>query len=561
MENKELNEMTLLDSIGQILEFSKDSGLSKTFFEAAKDHLNFVSNELHITPIQAALFAHIFDSSIAGSQYMGDHLFIESLKCTKVQYLEYLNDIDELVNINYVTQIIQHDVSPTYRIPREIIFALRKGKVIKPENYINISIGKLFSVLKKTFLRRYNDALVYDEFMALLSFLLDNNQHLEFVKLIKGYNLLLADAALLLYFCHKHVASPYYYMDDTVINFDSIRKEFGNEDDPIFADMQFIDPLRNGNHRLQELGLVENANNNGYAMGDVFCLTDKAVDMLLKEIIVKKPGNNQNMILCNDIPEKTLYYNADQNDKVQNLIDLLLPLNFKGVEKRLKEKGMRNGFACLFSGLPGTGKTETVYQIAKKTGRDILQVDISEIKSKWVGESEKQIKKIFTDYKKQLESVDTAPILLFNEADAIIGQRMNFNGNSHAVDQMENTIQNIILQELEDLSGILIATTNLTKNMDKAFERRFLYKIEFEKPELEAKKSIWQSMIPELSENDAALLAIRFDFSGGQIENIARKRTVDEILTGAAPSIEQLLAYCRDEVVVTDTVQRIGFAA
>ena len=74
---------------------------------------------------------------------------------------------------------------------------------------------------------------------------------------------------------------------------------------------------------------------------------------------------------------------------------------------------------------------------------------------------------------------DVAPILLFNEADAIFGVRKN--GAENAVDKMENTIQNIILQEMEDLNGILIATTNLATNLDSAFERRFLYKIEFEK--------------------------------------------------------------------------------
>ena len=102
---------------------------------------------------------------------------------------------------------------------------------------------------------------------------------------------------------------------------------------------------------------------------------------------------------------------------------------------------------------------------------------------------------------------------------------------------------------MEQLDGILIATTNLTQNLDKAFERRFLYKIEFEKPSREAKSRIWRSMIPTLDERMAATLAERYDFSGGQIENIARKRTVDMILQGAEPSFEQLDEYCRSEML------------
>ena len=114
---------------------------------------------------------------------------------------------------------------------------------------------------------------------------------------------------------------------------------------------------------------------------------------------------------------------------------------------------------------------------------------------------------------------------------------------------MENSIQNIILQEMEDLDGILIATTNLTCNLDKAFERRFLYKIRFEKPSVEARASIWKSMIPALSTEECSHLAAAFDFSGGQIENIARKRAVRSLISNEEPSFEDVCAYCREETI------------
>jgi len=112
----------------------------------------------------------------------------------------------------------------------------------------------------------------------------------------------------------------------------------------------------------------------------------------------------------------------------------------------------------------------------------------------WVGGSEKNIKALFERYRQYVKKIENKPVLFFNEADAIIGKRMEFNDKSRAVDQMENTVQNIILQEMENLDGILIATTNLTKNMDTAFERRFLYKITFNKPEKEVRHHIWKSM-------------------------------------------------------------------
>ena len=152
------------------------------------------------------------------------------------------------------------------------------------------------------------------------------------------------------------------------------------------------------------------------------------------------------------------------------------------------------------------------------------------------------------------------PILLFNEADAIIGIRQE--GAERAVDKMENSIQNIILQEMEDLDGILIATTNLTTNLDKAFERRFLYKIRFDKPSLEARASIWRSMIPELSEDESTQLAKDFDFSGGQIENIARKREVSSIIGLTEPSYAQVREFCTEEIIENEPARRkIGFNA
>ena len=178
----------------------------------------------------------------------------------------------------------------------------------------------------------------------------------------------------------------------------------------------------------------------------------------------------------------------------------------------MRAVGMRPGFVCLFYGGPGTGKTETVIQLARTTGREIVQVNVANLRNMYVGESEKNTQQVFDDYKKKLEESDVTPILLFNEADGIFGNR--YTGINDAVNQMENTIQNIILQNMETFEGILIATTNLTDNFDKAFERRFLFKIFFEKPKADVRKQIWMSVLPELSSDDATILATRYDFSG-----------------------------------------------
>lgn len=185
-------------------------------------------------------------------------------------------------------------------------------------------------------------------------------------------------------------------------------------------------------------------------------------------------------------------------------------------------------------------------------------MDVSQLKSKWVGDSEKTVKELFDEYKNIVKNSKVAPILLFNEADAIFGIRRT--GAEQAVDKMENTLQNIILQEMEDLQGIMIATTNLTQNFDSAFERRFIYKIEFHKPDIDASANIWASLMKDIDFSTAQVLARDFDFSGGQIENISRKATVDYILRGERPDIDSIRKLCNAETLSSGTQRnRIGF--
>ena len=111
---------------------------------------------------------------------------------------------------------------------------------------------------------------------------------------------------------------------------------------------------------------------------------------------------------------------------------------------------------------------------------------------------------------------------------------------------------------METLNGIMIATTNLTQNFDTAFERRFLYKIEFEKPNDEAKQHIWKLIIPTLQDSEAAELSRQFNFSGGQIENVARKCMVDSIILGEEPNMDRIIFHCKNELL-TNNRKPIGF--
>jgi hypothetical protein len=555
-----IRKTNLIENIAQILDLSKISGIDDTFLKKAKLHLDFVAGELDITPLQAVLFAYIFNSSFLSNGHRSNNTLFESLRCSKCKYLEYLNEIDELVKRRYVIKRISNTEAAAYAVPRELVYMLRKGKPFKPESYKNISVEKFFSVMSTFFQTRYNDEMVFADLMSALDSLVEDNPQLEFIKKLNAFNLQVLDRNLLLYFCNKFINCH-----GETVDFNHIEKQFKDEDDPSEVHERLISPIKRDRHPLQELELIEKNSRDGFAFWGEYTLTDKAIENLFTYFIKKnRPESDKNkkeFILAADINEKPMFYNSAENEKIGRLAEYLEQENFKRITQRLADKGLRQGVACLFSGGPGTGKTETVYQIARRTGRDLMIVEVSKIKSMWVGESEKLIKKVFTRYKELVKDSETAPILFFNEADAIISRRRELGANSRGVDQMENSIQNIILQEMENLEGILIATTNLTQNLDKAFERRFLYKIEFEKPNQEVRSSLWKSMIPELRDAEASALAEKFDFSGGQIENIVRKRTVEMILSDAPPSLEALMAYCKDEYMIKTETRRVGFAA
>jgi hypothetical protein len=250
------------------------------------------------------------------------------------------------------------------------------------------------------------------------------------------------------------------------------------------------------------------------------------------------------LIKYDAIQEKELFYNPKEEAAVSTLKEMLATNRYSEIVERLTVNKMRSGLTILLHGYPGTGKTETIYQLARQSERNILLVDISEIRDKFVGETEKRMKAVFDTYRNCLKHYTQTPILLFNEADALISRRISINSS---VDQMNNSMQNILLQELEDFNGILVATTNLTGNLDGAFDRRFLYKIKYERPSLTAKKAIWKSKMEMLSDEEASILAELYNFSGGQIENVSRKVFLEALLFGKNLQLNEIKALCDEE--------------
>ncbi len=216
------------------------------------------------------------------------------------------------------------------------------------------------------------------------------------------------------------------------------------------------------------------------------------------------------------------------NPKTKEVLNTILKQMDKEVIKRLREWGVadkKSGLDArvIFYGPPGTGKTMTALSLAKSLKRKVLSFDCSKILSMYVGESEKNVRRIFDTYKEISKKTKTEPILLLNEADQFLSSRST--GPSGGADKMHNQMQNIFLEQIEKFDGILIATTNLLETIDPAFSRRFNHKIEFAKPNFEQRVKLWEKMLPNNTHYEKSFdikTLAKHNLSGGQIEVVVK---------------------------------------
>ena len=552
------NSKSLVASFVNIFNKLENCALKEEVLDSVKEDVKFLSERLGLNTIQCVMVAVLLDDE-DGCLFSD---FAKHLGINNIQMQLYKSDMNDLVERDLVycnTQTIRGVNKSIYMLDDDF-----KSVIGNNDTYDTLSVSEWSLVDLMSHTSHIIDAkrdrnVTYDAMRNKIMGFIKNTQHLTLSAEIMKLNLEFPELLTVLIACKCIVLDSEYNIGPG---------DYNRAYETLVVERKVFKGIKDGKNNLSRKELMENDNSDGFARTHVFKLTDKALTILLPEYANMEDANSMlsrsGLVEPETVKEKYLFYNTQEQHQIDTLYNLLDEARFKEVQKRLSETGMRTGFACLLYGGPGTGKTETVYQLARRTGRAIMPVNISEIRDKFVGETEKRIKHVFDKYRayvKESQEKDTlCPILFFNEADAIISKRSE--NVEHSVDKMENAMQNIILQEMENLDGILIATTNLTSNLDSAFERRFIYKIELSKPSEEVKSLIWQSMMPELCEYDADELAKSYDFSGGQIENVVRKQTINWVLYGKNATLEDLRTICNEESISNNkTRSRIGFYA
>lgn len=525
------------------------SEFDKTGIKEVVEKLEKVAEFLGITPIQAAIMTVAFSCKIQDN-YMDWNDVHKFFNVKSMVILPLKKDFEYLVSNKYLKRAgTRHYVK--YDIEQSVVDSVMSGHpfdpcVLKEAHFDRYQFVSEISDLIEQ--RRDGDISTTELFDR--SFELEQqNDTLPFIQNVRKLNLESRDRVFFYEICDDflaHVETEITCTLKDIYSNPSIRFRIARE-------------LMDESHILLKLDLVSVLRNVMFSDSNLV-LTEKGKHLFLEEdfeLFAKSKNRNQKLIYPEDIQEKPLFYDEELSQQLNLLKENLQEDRFVELQKRLEEQSLPKGVAAIFHGLPGTGKTETAMQIAKATGRPVCHVDIASSKSCWFGESEKLIKRIFTDYAEQCKKAAIKPILLFNEADALFSKRKDSNFSNVA--QTENAIQNIILEEMEKLDGILIATTNLIDNLDSAFERRFLFKIRFNNPTVEAKQSIWKSKLSWLSENESRTLAEQYNFSGGEIDNIVRKVIMEEVLTGKHPDMQFVEELCRHEKIGNNETSCIGF--
>lgn len=544
----------ILENIGKVYEKAKGCQLEESFFGSMQTELNHLSQYFRTGEMQT-----FFIAVVSAFNYKGDRadlsIFSDYFDCNPLRMLEFHNELENLCDRG----IFQKEISKRrlkisgagdqYTVDEKITEAILKGLPLPQVKTDNVaSVTDLLEKIYELGIKRDEDIISTATLFRETEFHIQKNMHFPLIKKIQQLEFRSEDTYLFLYMIWKTISG-------------SETADIGRALEGIYeikqARFDEMQKLISEEHILVRNNWIE------IVPADFFNDTEmKLTDVSLEFLnecdikLFRKKKKRNDIIEPSEIVMQELIFDAEEMTQLETLTSLLHEDKFLETQKKLSEKRLPKGITVLLHGQSGTGKTELINQLAKSTNRQIMKVDISKTKSKWFGDSEKIIKRIFTDYKAFAKDCSSTPILLFNEADAVISSRKEIHSSNVA--QTENAIQNIILEELENFEGILMATTNLAMNMDAAFERRFLFKVHFKKPNFQTRTKIWKSKIPVLNVNECRILAEKFEFSGGQINNVIRKIEIQQIITGISVNLKNIETICLEESMIPQN-SVIGF--
>lgn len=522
-------EINLINIVETISKKSAKSQLDLEKLKEIEEDISILANFLNISPLQTVLFSCIVEMSLVARTN------IESLarhfKSSPLKVISLMDEIEALVSKGLIRKISKSRSGVStfndilFKIPDRVIEGIQKKDRSKVAQRTKFDLPKFLERVYQMAEEVESRLISTSQFVVDTEEMIESNKELKYIRYIDGMIVSPVHKCIVFLLSYLHLIGR------SEVDLTELAEDIF---DDISDQFSFNQNMTQGSNELIKKELVD-LRNSEFGGVKILRISDRCISRLFEENnkLQWQELNSKLMISPATLKGRQLYFNKNQQQEISNLFKTLSTHKYTSIKKQLEQNKFSSGLSVLLYGESGTGKTELVYQIAKKTNREIMMVELSETKSSWFGESEKRVKKIFDDYRMMVKGSRKCPILFINEVDGLLSKRQSIGGHNPSTQNVINTMQNILLQALESFEGILLATTNLTENLDSAFERRFLFKIKITHPDAESRAKIWKSRLPELKLKQVRILSRKFELTGGQIENIVKQtlltRMVDEV--------------------------------
>ena len=387
-------KLKMLRSIGKVYEEAKGCKLEESFFSKMDNELSFLSEYFRTTKRQTFFISLAFALNYKGNTVEFNDL-IKYLDCNPMKILEYSDDFNFLHESGIFERQkarFRMNLAGTnfqFKINEKITEAILQNEPM-PEIHED-KITNFIELLEKLYIfgdQRDNDEISTQELFWRTSQLISAHLDFSIIKKIDMLKLNMDDAYLYLYLIWKTIAGS----ESTDIE-RALTGIYGSLARRFYYMQEFL----SGKNALIENNLIEIVKAR-FFNDTKMKLTDYSNNLLKECGINLFTNNKKNIILPEDILFRELIFSPSEMEQLFLLKDVLKDEKFKEMQNRLSGKNLPKGVTVLLHGAPGTGKTEVVKQMAKETDRKLVKVDISQSKSMWFGESEKIIKRIFTDY-------------------------------------------------------------------------------------------------------------------------------------------------------------------
>jgi len=565
MKNKESKALQLCEAIGNIfckIEAQKTIQL-KAYQELDKE-IQLVAKFLDLnSDLSCLIIAVLFNRRLLkGTSKMELSQLSSMFKCNLKDSVILNNELESLKLKRIIKLNKKEDNEITCYLTNDTIDAVLKGQNSNLKNNKNVKIENLLQAVNRELYKGIDD----EEISSAISDCFEDFNCLREVKLIQNLKLNEVDRTILLFVILRRVI----YKETAVALERIFRVALNDPFNRYYVKREFESGK---NHLFTANILIYSASSNPKEKVEMHPEFIKKIKLkeLGKEIDFTIDSNLITLINPNEIKLQTqMVY--EQSTNIEFLDKILSTDGFISVSEKLKtEKIGENQLVAMLYGLSGTGKTQTVKNIAAKYNRPILQVNISQIKDPYIGISEKNISEVFVLYRKALEHFQRydaklkgftgTPILYIDEFESLMPQRTAFE-SSPAGNMLTNMV-GVFLTEIEKLQGILLLSTNIPSSIDSAFHRRINFKFNFGAYSKNSQRKAMKVYFHDMEEEILDSILNEIDLTPGNIVNMRKAFVLEEIfsdLTSTQKKKEALLAIAKREVILKEKYQPIlGF--